>query len=169
MLRMTSKKVKDVMDRVHLPAVVRVRRSFLNDPARGTVTQRLKQIFAQLVLLVDRCRITGIELSGCQMKGKYVESLAGVLAQCPALARLGLSSNEIGPDGAERLAGVLEHSTALAHLEHSDTGLRGFSIDSAISSGRVGRLAEVLPRCPSLSHLHLSNNGIGLDDGPGRK
>jgi Leucine-rich repeat (LRR) protein len=167
MLRMTSKRVKDVMDRVRLPAVVSVRRSFLNDPARGTVTQRLKQIFAQLVLLVDRCRITAIELSGCQIKGKYVESLAGVLAQCPALARLVLSSNEIGPDGAERL-GVLAQCTALAHLDLSDTSLRGFSIDSAISSDGAGRLAEVLPQCPSLSHLYLSNNGIGLDDGPGR-
>jgi Leucine-rich repeat (LRR) protein len=168
MLRMTSKRVKDIMDRVRLPAVVRIRRSFLNEEGCGKVSKRLKQIFAQLVLLVDRCRITAIELSGCQIKGKFVESLAGVLAHCPELARLVLSSNEIGPDGAERLAGVLGQCTALSHLDLSDTSLRGFSIDSAISSDGAGRLAEVLPRCLSLSHLYLSNNGIGLDDGPGR-
>ena len=159
MLRMTSKRVKDVVDRARLPAVVGLRRSFLDDARHGTFSQKLKLVFAQLVLLVERCRITGIDLSFCQMKGKNVERLAGVIAQCPALAHLGLSNTGIDNDGAVRLAGVLPQCPLLAHLDLSNT---------AISSDGAGKLAEVLPQCPALAHLYLSSNGIGLDDGPGR-
>jgi Ran GTPase-activating protein (RanGAP) involved in mRNA processing and transport len=48
-----------------------------------------------------------------------VECLAGVLAQCPALAHLDLRGNWIGAGGAERLAGVLGQCTALTHLNLS--------------------------------------------------
>ena len=53
------------------------------------------------------------------MKVQDVESLAGVVAQCPALVHLHLSDNQIGDAGAERFAGVLEHCPALAHLNLS--------------------------------------------------
>jgi len=42
------------------------------------------------------------------MKGQDAERLAGVLAQCPALAYLDISHNyNFGAAGADRLAGVL--------------------------------------------------------------
>ncbi len=51
------------------------------------------------------------------MKVQDVESLAGVVAQCPALVHLHLSDNQIGDAGAERLAGVLAQCPALVHLD----------------------------------------------------
>jgi Ran GTPase-activating protein (RanGAP) involved in mRNA processing and transport len=54
------------------------------------------------------------------MKGQDAERLAGVLAQCPALAHLDLSGNsDFGPAGAERLAGVLGQCRELLHLNLS--------------------------------------------------
>ena len=47
------------------------------------------------------------------------ESLAGVLAQFPALTQLNLSGNEIGPAGAKSFAGVLAQCPALTHLDLS--------------------------------------------------
>ena len=44
-----------------------------------------------------------------------------MLAQCTALAEINLEYNQIGPAGAESLAGVLTQCTALAHLEISRT------------------------------------------------
>jgi hypothetical protein len=52
------------------------------------------------------------------MKGKDTERLAGVLAQCPALAYLDLSATSfVEAAGAERLTGVLGQCAALAHLD----------------------------------------------------
>jgi hypothetical protein len=54
------------------------------------------------------------------MKGQDAERLAGVLALCPALARLDLSGNyNFGAGGAERLAGVLGQCRELVHLNLS--------------------------------------------------
>ena len=44
-------------------------------------------------------------------------SIAGVLAQCAALAHLDLSRNRLGAAGAESIAGVLPQCTALADLD----------------------------------------------------
>jgi hypothetical protein len=46
-----------------------------------------------------------------------VQSLPGVLGQCPALAHLNLSENLVGPDGVESLPGVLGQCPALDHLD----------------------------------------------------
>jgi hypothetical protein len=47
-----------------------------------------------------RCLITTLALPYCEMKGQDAERLAGVLAQCPALAHLDLSGNYgFGPGG----------------------------------------------------------------------
>jgi Ran GTPase-activating protein (RanGAP) involved in mRNA processing and transport len=54
------------------------------------------------------------------MKGQDAERLAGVMAQCPALAHLDLYGNDIGDAGAESLAGVLAQCPALAHLNLGD-------------------------------------------------
>eukprot|EP00961_Rhodomonas_salina_P169520 2284079-Rhodomonas_salina.1 len=56
----------------------------------------------------------------------------GALEECKALAHLDLSSNELGAEGAGRLAEVLKGCKALAHL-----GLRYNQI-GAEGAGRLG-------------------------------
>ena len=82
------------------------------------------------------------------MKTQDVERLAGVLAQCPALAHLDLSGNyNFGAERAERLAGALGQCAALAflHLWGKDIGPAG-----------AKSLAGVLAQCAALTHLDLS-------------
>ena len=87
-------------------------------------------------------------------KGHGVDWLAGVLVQCPALAHLDLSYNDIEAGGAERLAGVLGQCAALAHLN---------LCNNRIGVGGAERLAGVLAQCPALAHLDLGFNQIGPD------
>ena len=54
-----------------------------------------------------------------------------MLGQCPALAHLILSRNEIGPDGTESLAGVLGQCASLAHLDLWNNGIE------AVGKGRL--------------------------------
>ncbi len=108
MLRRTSKRVKEVVDKMLLSVVVHLNRTFLDN--NRNVTEKIKHQFfwRQLTLMTAKCRITTLELLCCDMKGQDGAILAGVLMQCPALAHLDLSGNfKFGAAGAERFAGVL--------------------------------------------------------------
>jgi Ran GTPase-activating protein (RanGAP) involved in mRNA processing and transport len=152
MLRRTSKRVKEVVDKMRLPAVVRLSRSFWDDARNGTEEAKLEFVLRQLAAMTAWCRITTLELPECKMKGQDAERLAGVLWQCRELLHLNLSRNRIGEGGAAGLAGVLPQCTALAHLDLSYNG---------IEAGGTERLAGVLAQCTALAHLNLRSNQIG--------
>jgi hypothetical protein len=179
MLRRTSKKVKEVVDKMRLPAVVRLSRSFWADARNGSAKAKRLFVLRQLEAMTAWCRISTLE-PRCGMKGQAAARLAGVLAQCPALAHLNLCNNQIGAAETDILAGVLGQCAALAHLNlegnyigksgaerlagvlgqcrelvHLD--LRG----NYIGAGGTERLAGVLAQCTALAHLDLSDNGIG--------
>jgi ubiquitin len=54
MLRMTSKRVKEAVDKMRLPAVVRLRRSFWDDARNGTAPEKLLFVMRQLPLMTAR-------------------------------------------------------------------------------------------------------------------
>jgi Ran GTPase-activating protein (RanGAP) involved in mRNA processing and transport len=164
MLTRTSNRVKEVVDKMRLPAVVRLSRSFWDDArlsrsfwddARRNRAEeaKLQVVLRQLVAMPARWHITTLELPECEMKGPDAERLAGVLAQCPALAHLDLSGNSgFGAAGAEFLARVLGQCRELVHVNLSR---------NHIGAGGAERLAGVLAQCPVLAHLDLSWNQIG--------
>ena len=120
MLRMTSKTVKEVVDKMRLPTVVRLSLSFWGDARNGTAAEKLQVVMRQLTALTAQCRISTLELPRCEMKGQDAERFAGVLAQCPALAHLDLSGKSgFGAAGAETLAGMLGQCRELVHLNLS--------------------------------------------------
>ena len=124
----TSKRVKEVVDKMRLPAVVRLSSSFCADARNGMASEKLQLVIRQLTLMSARWHIITLELPRCEMKGQDAERFAGVLAQCPALAHLDLQldwrrrGNWIGAGGAESLAGGLGQCAALTHL---NLGCRG--------------------------------------------
>ena len=154
MLRRTSKRVKEVLDKMRLPAVVRLSTSFWGDARKGTEKEKRQFVLRQLTAVTARCRITTLELRNCAITAPHAEWLAAVLAQCTALAHLDLCSNEMGYAGAVFLAGMLAQCTALAHLNLSGNN---------ISAAGAGSLAGVLAQCPALAHLDLSCNEIQAD------
>jgi hypothetical protein len=110
-------------------------------------------------------RISTLELPECDMKGQDAERLAGVLAQCPALAHLDLSDNYIfGSAGAERFAGVLGQCRELVHLNLcriTTLELRNCAITGppamwlAVLAGTAAGVAQCL--------VHLDLSGRGRD------
>jgi hypothetical protein len=153
-LRRTSKRVKEVVDKMHLPAVVRLSRSFWDDTRNGTTVQKQQFVLRQLTALTTQCRISTLVLPNFEMKGQDTERLARELERLPALAYLNRSGNSnFVSSGAQSLAGVLTQCTALDHLDLSNNQLG--------SAGAIC-LAGVLGQCTALSHLNLSNNYIGV-------
>ena len=150
MLRRTSKKVKKVVEKLLLPAVVRLSRDFWNDCRNGTREDKLKFVLRQLAAMTACCRITTLELPDCEMVGQDAEILAGVLVQRPPLLHLDLSWNEIGQLGLGYLSGLLQ-CTALTRLNLNYT---------RSAEGGAERLAAVLVQCPALVHLDLKGNDI---------
>jgi Ran GTPase-activating protein (RanGAP) involved in mRNA processing and transport len=153
MLRRTSKRVKEVVDKMRLPAVVCLSRSFWNDARNGTEKEKRQFVLRQLKAMTARCSIIKLELCSLAMIRPHAEWLAGgVLAECRALVHLDLSDNMIGSAGAESLAGVLGQCASLARLNLRNNGIGAAGAES---------LARVLGQCASLTHLNLSDNLIG--------
>jgi hypothetical protein len=191
MLRMTSKRFKELVDKLRPPVFVRWSLSFLEDERNGPAAEKLKLVFKQLAALLARSRITKLDTRRCTIKGQDAKRLAGVLAHCPALTHLNLSENQLRTGGAENLVGVLGQCRALAHLDLrynqlGDEGVGRFAgvlgqlgalahlnlSDNEMGSAGAEKLAGVLAQCPALTHLDLSGNtngpnvqltGIGAD------
>jgi hypothetical protein len=80
---MTSKSVKEVVDKMSLPAFVRLSRSFWDDARNGTAAEMLQFVMSQLTALTAHCRISTLELPRCQACCRCnprLYRLAGVLA-----------------------------------------------------------------------------------------
>ncbi len=79
-------------------------RIFWDERRYGTAAEKLQFVISQLTspssFTLTRSRITRIDLQCYEGEG---EGLAGVLAQCIALAYLDLGYNQIGAVGEERL------------------------------------------------------------------
>jgi Ran GTPase-activating protein (RanGAP) involved in mRNA processing and transport len=182
MLRRTSKRVKEAVDKMRLPVVVRLNRSFLDkdkDNISNDTVDIHQFVISQLNRMSIQFRITTLDLSVCY-RGQKADNLTGVLTQCPllqkldlfnnnigdielaklatvlglciALEHLNLARNNIGPEGAEILAGVLGQCKALTYLNLAD---------NKIGPKGAEMLAPVLPQCPALNKLYLELNNIG--------
>jgi hypothetical protein len=69
MLRMTSKRVKEIVDKVRPPAVVRLKRSFWKDDQKRTFAEKLLFVIAQLTAITSRSQIITLDLSSYENKG----------------------------------------------------------------------------------------------------
>jgi hypothetical protein len=69
MLGRTSKRVKEVVDKMRLPAVVRLSRSFWDDARNGTEKGKRQFVLRQLTAMAAQCRIATLELRSRAMPG----------------------------------------------------------------------------------------------------
>jgi hypothetical protein len=91
-LRMTSKRLNEVVDKMRPTVVVRLRRSFWEESRNDTATERLQFVIRQLTVLnphhhgrSDCCVIDPFTV-----KGNDTDLLDGVLDQCPEVVHLNL-------------------------------------------------------------------------------
>ena len=66
--------------------------------------------------------ITSLELPSCQIKGfvDIFEDFLSIIRQCTGLAHLDLSRNQIGIQGAKRLAAVLPQCLLMSFVDLRD-------------------------------------------------
>ena len=77
----SSRRLVQDLDKMHLPAVVRLRRSFWDDACNGTEKEKRQFVLRQRTGMSARCRTTTLELCSCAITGPHAEWLAGVLQE----------------------------------------------------------------------------------------
>jgi hypothetical protein len=153
MLRKTSKRIKNIIDKMRLPTDVHWSWKFWNDSQNGTTEEKLDFIMRQLKYMTSFYKITTLVLKCCNIQIN-LQQLIEVLELCPSLKKLNLKRNKISAEGAARIAEALKQCPELTYLD--------LSINNIGDTGAT-KVAELLSleRCPKLSHLNLSLNKIG--------
>ena len=156
MLRMTSKKIKDAIDKIRPPTEVILNMSFWSDIRDCTASEKIQLVTRQLSMLATTCLITRLELPRSKMNIKEI------LDQCKSLTNLNLHDNNLGTTGVISLIGVLGQCSVL-NLAHNNIGTVSFgdsrdSPERAVCTEGATSLVDVLTQCTS---LNLCNNNIG--------
>ena len=164
MLRRTSKTVKQTVEKMRLPADVRLSRSFWREHKNLTDADKRNLVMKQLSLMTAWCIISTLDLHGLHWGNpfafnwntdkEHTDAIFRVLAQCSVLSHLDLGLNRMGPSGAESLAPVLGQFATLTHLNLSG---------NLIGPKGARSLGRVLGNFTALVHLDLSGNVLGAD------
>jgi len=166
MLRKTSMTVKLIVNKMRLPADVRLSHSFWREQRNHTDVEKRNLVMTQLSLMTTWSNIITLDLHGlhwcnpfgfnCPLNAntEHTNTIASVVVQCSALTHLDLGLNWMGPNGAERLGAVLGQRTTLTHLNLSG---------NLIGPAGAQSLARVLGNFTALVHLDLSGNDIGQE------
>jgi len=164
MLRRTSKRVKEAVDKLRPPTVVKSNTcpvGFVVETSgnkmgagksvySGLLAADWSMFLTQLEKMTSRCRIVTLDLA--KFRQDAIKQLMPRADARDILAGCGMRCQDAG-----RLAGVLAQCPMLSELR-----LGG----NIMGAEGAGMLAGVLPQCPALSHLDLRNNNIG-DSGAG--
>lgn len=165
MLRMTSKKIKEIIDKMRIHVVVCLNMNFWSDSieslfsrvseedcttspltvSRVSDNEKLEFVIRHLGLLAVICKITSLELP-CSNMNIQLERLKEILDQCKSLTNLNLYNNMLGTTGVISLIGVLGQCSVL-NLAHNNINTEGATY-----------IIDVLTQC---TNLNLCNNNIG--------
>ena len=154
MLSMTSKKIRNIINNMNIPAIVHWKWKFWSDPHNGSTEVKLNLIMTSLQLQCNSYlyKITTLVLRRCDIQ-IIVKKFAKVLKKCPMLEKLDLQRNKINTEGAVLIANSLKKCPKLLHL---DLYINKIGDKGAI---KITKLLK-LKYCPHLSYLNLSFNMI---------
>jgi Leucine-rich repeat (LRR) protein len=183
MLRMTSKRVREAVDNMHSPVVVRTRWNFwynYSDSDSESI-QKIEIMARGFEQMKERCTITSFVMSNISMDIKsfaFLVRTLGSIAQ--GLLHLEFSSCSICDDKTTELIELLENCQALKSLVLSNNSfttpivlllspvlskLNNLShIDFTYNEIRnigVAMIGQLLGQCPALRHVDLSYNDFG--------
>jgi hypothetical protein len=152
LVRRASKALRTLVDDMQLPAFLCSNWHNLSDgrhkPRRAENTQ---SILRHLPVLTRSLLVMRLDLVDCGMNGPVAITLSGILAQCPNLAFLDLSKNDMGLQGMAHLSGGLKLCTSMKVL-----------ILNSNSIGDIGtlHLSTVIPHLDELAAIDLGHNNI---------
>lgn len=152
MLSMTSKKIRNIINNMCIPAIVHWKWKFWSDPNNGSTEVKLNLIMISLQLQCNLYlyKITTLVLRCCDIQ-IIVKKLAKVITKCPMLEKLDLQRNKINTKGAVLIANSLKKCHNLLHID--------FYINKIGDKGAI-KITKLLKYCPHLSYLNLSFNMI---------
>lgn len=144
MLRITSKQIKDIIDKKYLPTVIYLKYIKPVD---------IKFVMNRLSTLVTTCQITSLDLPDFDMNLRF-EKFKEILNKCK-LNKLSLYNNNLGDKEIESISEILTQQTfgqcSVLHLAHNKITEIGFkSLLKILNNGR--RI-----------HLNLCNNKMGYE------
>lgn len=156
MLSKTSKKIKNIINKMCIPAIIQLNWKFFNDSHNGSgYTSEVKLNFIMTQLQRNLYKITTLVLKRCDIQIN-IEQLVKVLEQCPMLQKLNLKGNNITAEGAGKITQAIEqyNNQELNYLDLSINKIGDFGAE---------KVAELLSnnKCSKLLYLNLSLNKIG--------
>lgn len=152
MLSKTSKKIRNIINIMRIPAHVQLNWKYFNDSKI-----KLEFIMMQLQKMTSLYlyKITTLILSCCNIQIN-IEQLVKVIEQSPMLQKLIIKDNNITDEGIGKITKALEqyNNQELNYLDLSINKIGDFG---------AGKIAELLchNKCSKLLHLNLSLNKIG--------
>ena len=154
LVRMASKALRALLDEMQLPVVLRSNWHKIDDQHKPGRAEHTQCILKQLPVFAGLFLVKRLDLVDCGISERVASTLCGLLAQCPDLAHLDLSHNDMGPEGMDHLSDGLRLCTRLRILM-----LTSNSIDN------IGTmyLATVLPYLGELTVLDIGHNNISGD------
>jgi Ran GTPase-activating protein (RanGAP) involved in mRNA processing and transport len=168
MLRITSKQIKNIIDKKYLPTVIYLKYIKPVD---------IKFIMNRLSSLVTTCQITSLDLPDIDMKKRF-EKFKEILTKCK-LNKLNLYNNNLGDEEIESITEILIQQINgqclilnFAHNKITEIGLKsllkllnnkniGQSIDLNLCNNNIGyEKVKSIELCSTLSNLNLCYNKI---------
>ena len=181
MLRRTSKKVRQAVDMMRPPVVVRSRWKFWYNNSDSKSIQKIEIMARGFEQMKERCTITSfvmsnttmniksfaflvrtlgsiaqgllhLDFSSCSNCDDKTTELIELLANCQALKSLVLSNNSFTAPAVLLLTPVLSKLNNLSHIDFTDNEIRDIG---------VAIIGELIGQCPTLRHVDLSRNDFG--------
>lgn len=150
MLSMTSNEIRNIINKMNIPAIVHWKWKFWSEPLNGTTEVKLKFIMTQLKQITYLYKITTLVLRRCDIQIN-IEEFIKVIKKCPMLEKLDLQRNNINTEGAIMIAKGLRKCHKLLHID--------LYINKIGDKGAI-KITKLLNNCPELSYLNLSFNMI---------
>ncbi len=159
MLSKTSKKIKNIINKMSIPVHIQWNWKFFNDSHNDRIflEEKINFIMMQLQKMSSLYlyKITTLILSCCNIQIN-IDQLVKVLEQCPMLQKLILKDNNITDEGIGKITKALEQ------YNNQELNYLDLSINKIGDIG-VEKVAELVchNKCSKLLYLNLSLNKIG--------
>ena len=140
-LRKVSTELKELIDQIKPPTIIRVKNNYFNI------------INIQPILLSQKnivC-ISHLTLSRCNLQNEFILLLVKKLSSSESLKHLDISRNNLGDIGIENLIKIISEYKTLEYLNIGYNNITNKGI----------QLITETPICPTLRNLNISNNYFG--------
>ena len=156
MLRITSKKVKILIDKMRPNVDIYFDLQNCKNDSHYNINKKLDIILNKINIINKRSNILKITMKNCKIGPSKIMRLKEILYSCNnngAIIYMNFCYNKIGPIGANRLSELIQSCPLLTYLNLKSNNIRDSGLDSIV---------KVLEqRTNNISYINLKKNIIG--------